>query len=139
MESSGTLKLVIVTTEGEIFRGDGITEVTLPSHDGYMGILPDHSPFIVKLSTGMVSWKSKSNFEYSAISGGYAEILPDKVIILADVGEIAQDIDFDRAEDAKSRAESRLDGSATGDWSVERARAALARSLNRLSVVAKLK
>jgi len=128
------IELAVVTPEGEIFRGD-VDEVLLPGFDGYFGVLPGHEPLIVVLSTGRLEWRRDRETELAALSGGYAEVLPDRVIVLADVGELAEDIDLERAREARERADARLMGRASGDWDLVRAQAALARSLNRIAVM----
>lgn len=132
-----TIELAVVTPEGEIFRGE-VSEVTLPGYDGYFGVLPGHEPLILVLSTGRLEWKLGQESGLAALSGGYAEILPDRVIVLADVGELALDIDVERANEARDRAEARLMGRVDGEWNLVRAQAALSRSLNRISVTTRL-
>lgn len=94
----------IVTQEKTVFSGQ-VTAVNLPGTEGRMGVLPNHSPMLTTLGFGEVLVRTEDQEEYFAIGGGYAEIQPDKVIILADSAESAAEIDVDRAEEARRRAE----------------------------------
>jgi F-type H+-transporting ATPase subunit epsilon len=124
------LTLEIVTPDRSLVRED-VDEVQLPGSEGYFGVLPGHTPLLSMLMVGELWYRSGQEKRYLAVAGGFVEVLPDRVTVLADIGERAEDIDLARAEAAKRRAEERL---ATPGSDVERARRSLARSLIRLQV-----
>lgn len=102
-----TLQLYVVSPERELFTGD-VDEVLAPGANGQLGILPHHEPLMTLLEEGMlVVRQGEEEFVY-AIHGGYMQVLPDRVIVLADVGERAEEIDLERAEAARKRAEDLL-------------------------------
>ncbi len=93
----------IVTQERSVFSGV-VDYVSLPGSEGRMGILPNHSATLTALSFGEVMVRREGIEEYFAVGGGYAEIQPDKVVVLADSAEQAEEIDLERAEEARARA-----------------------------------
>lgn len=98
----------IVTQERTVFSGE-VKSVSLPGTEGRMGILPNHSPLLTTLGFGEVLVRTPNGDEqYFAIGGGYAEVQPDNIIVLADSAEQAQEIDIDRAERARERAEKAM-------------------------------
>ena len=95
----------IVTQERTVFSGE-VQYVSLPGSEGRMGILPNHSSMLTTLGFGEVVVRNKDGNEaYFAIGGGFAEVQPDKVVVLADSAEQADEIDIDRAQKARARAE----------------------------------
>jgi F-type H+-transporting ATPase subunit epsilon len=124
------IHLEIVTPERQIFSGS-VDSVTLPSSKGYLGILPGHAPLLAELSIGDISYTIGNRTEYMSCSWGFAEVLPDRVIVLAQTAEAASEIDVNRAEQAKARAERFL---FSKDPSVDysRAQLALMRAISRL-------
>lgn len=130
-----TFRLEIVTAERMVFAGD-VNEVVAWGVQGQLGILPHHAPLMTMLQPGDLLIKRDDEEEYLAISGGFLEVRPDKVIILADAGERAEEIDIARAEAAKRRAEATLKGRPSGGDAIA-AEAALRRSLTRLKVAAR--
>jgi F-type H+-transporting ATPase subunit epsilon len=132
-----TIKLDIVTVERTVFSDD-VDIVVAPGVDGVMGILPNHTPLMTTLNPGELVAR-KSGQEYSlAISGGFLEVRPDRVIILADAAERIDEIDISRAEAAKKRAQEEL-SHPTSPLGSAAAEAALRRAMARLSVVEKRK
>jgi F-type H+-transporting ATPase subunit epsilon len=130
-----TTRLDIVTAERVVFSED-VDVVVAPGVEGQLGILPHHAPLMTMLSPGELLVR-KGGEEFSlAISGGFLEVRPDRVIVLADAAERAEEIDIARAEAAKRRAEERLAEHAPG-LDAAQAEAALRRSLARLKVVAR--
>jgi F-type H+-transporting ATPase subunit epsilon len=127
-----TLKLEVITAERQVFADD-VNIVVAPGIEGELGILPHHAPLMTILKPGELLIRKDGNETYMAISGGFLEIRPDKVIILADACERAEEIDITRAEEAKHRAEERLKTHPPG-LDIARAQAALLRSLIRLRV-----
>ncbi|MCA9922236.1 MAG: F0F1 ATP synthase subunit epsilon [Anaerolineales bacterium] len=99
-----TIRCEIVTQERSVFADD-VDSVNLPGSEGRMGILPNHTALLTTLAFGEVIVKKGGVEEYFAIGGGFVEIQPDKVIILADSAEHAEEIDVNRAEQARTRAE----------------------------------
>ena len=102
-----TLKLQIVTPDKRLLDED-VEQVELPGRNGYLGILPQHAPLLTELGPGEVSYVHAGKTSYLAVSWGFAEVLPDKVTILADAAERPEYIDVARAQQAKARAEEAL-------------------------------
>jgi F-type H+-transporting ATPase subunit epsilon len=128
------LKLDIVTVEGLVYSED-VDMVIAPGIEGELGILPRHAPLLTALSYGELRAKRGPEEDSFAISGGFMEVQPDRVTVLADTAERAEDIDVERAEAARRRAEDRLRAKAQNDIDFLRAEAALRRSLMRIKVV----
>jgi F-type H+-transporting ATPase subunit epsilon len=128
-----TIRLDIVTAERLVFSED-VDVVVAPGVEGQLGILPHHTPLMTMLQPGELRVR-KAGAELSlAISGGFLEVRPDRVIILADAAERVEEIDVARAEEAKRRAEERLKEHAP-DVDLTRVEASLRRALTRLEVV----
>jgi len=127
------LRLEIVTPDRSLVRED-VDEVELPGSEGYFGVLPGHTPLLSMLKVGELWYRVGQEKRHLAVAGGFVEVLPDRVTVLADIGERAEDIDLARAEAAKRRAEERL--AKPVDIDVERARIALLKALIRLQVAA---
>ncbi len=126
------LQLEIVTPE-RLVEKDTVTEVQIPGRNGYLGILPGHAPLITELGVGEITYRADGMLYHVSVAWGFAEVLPDKVTILAETAERAQEIDVERARKAKERAEERL-RSASGEIDYERALTALERANTRLQV-----
>ena len=132
-----TIKLEIVTAERAVFSDD-VDIVIAPGSEGQLGILPHHAPFMTSLSPGeLVARKSGNEFAL-AIGGGFMEVRADRVIVLADAAERAEEIDILRAEQAKKRAQERLAHPSSAEEAVE-SEAALRRALARLEVADRIK
>jgi F-type H+-transporting ATPase subunit epsilon len=129
------LRLEFVTPERALVHED-VDEVEIPGEDGYFGVLPGHAPLLAALQPGELWYRRGGQKYFAFIAGGFAEVLPDRVAILAQVAEKAEDIDIQRAEASKRRAEDRL-ARPTSDMDAARARVALLRSLMRLQVSAR--
>ncbi len=127
-----TLQLEIVTPE-RLVEKDTVEEVQIPGKNGYLGILPQHAPLITELGVGEIIYKVSGLTRHISVAWGFAEVLPDKVTILAETAERAEDIDIERARKAKERAEERLH-SASGEVDYQRALTALERANARLDV-----
>jgi F-type H+-transporting ATPase subunit epsilon len=110
-----------------------VDEVEIPGSEGYFGVLPGHTPMLASLAVGELWYRKGQDKTYLAIAFGFAEVLPDRVTILAQLAERAEDIDPSRAEEARKRAESRITQTKM-DVDYERARTALMKSLTRLQV-----
>lgn len=127
-----TLRLEIVTAERTVFADD-VSEVVAWGIEGQLGILPHHAPLMTMLQSGDLLIKKDDEEHYLAISGGFLEVRPDKVIILADACERAEEIDVERAEAARRRAEEILK-TRPPETDTAVAEAALRRSLARIKV-----
>ena len=102
-----TLHLQIITPDKLLVREDA-DQVQIPGKNGYLGILPGHAPLITELMIGEISYTHGGQTQFYAVAWGFAEVLPDKVTILADVAERAEDINVPRAQEAKTKAEAEL-------------------------------
>ncbi len=127
------MRLEIVTAERVVYSED-VNELVAPGSDGELGILPSHSPLLTTLAPGEIRVVKDGEETYMAVSGGFMEVLANKVKILADTAERVDEIDIDRAEEAMRRAEERI-ASADSDADLERALASMRRSTARLGVV----
>jgi F-type H+-transporting ATPase subunit epsilon len=131
------LELIVVTPERQLLR-ETVVEVTIPGMDGALGILPGHAPLITELGIGELSYRTTTTSHpvLLAVVRGFAEVLPDRVTLLAETAERAEEIDLARAEAAKARAEQRLASNDTNiDW--DRATVALQRAVIRIHVARK--
>lgn len=134
-----SLKLDIVTAERIVYSED-VDIVIAPGAEGQLGILPHHAPLMTILQAGELVVRRGGQEDTLAISGGFLEVRPDRVIVLADSAERAEEIDVARAEAAKKRAEERLrDRKKVAGLDETRAEAALRRAIARLSVAEKIK
>jgi len=129
------LTLEVVTPDRSIVT-ERVDEVEIPGADGYFGVLPGHTPLLAMLQVGELWYRKGSEKVYLSIAFGFAEVQPDRVTILAQLAERADEIDIARAEAAKRRAEERI-VRPVGEMDYERARIALMKSLIRLQVAAR--
>jgi len=128
-----TIKIDIVTAERAVFSEE-VDIVIAPGIDGELGILPRHTPLMTALKPGEIIAR-KGTDEYSlVVSGGFLEVRPERVIILADAAERAEEIDISRAEEAKRRAEQRMTEKYEPGFDAARAEATLQRALARVKV-----
>ncbi|MFQ5724361.1 MAG: F0F1 ATP synthase subunit epsilon [Terriglobia bacterium] len=131
-----SLELQVVTPERLLVR-EPVDEVQVPARDGYLGILPGHAPLLSELQLGELSYRQGTAWTYLSVFWGFVEVLPDRVVVLAEIAERADEIDIERARRARQRAEERLQGGDPDlDW--DRAQVALNRSLVRLQIGAKV-
>ncbi len=129
------LKLEIVTQERRVYSADDVEMVVAPGSEGEMGILPRHAPLITSLQEGVMRVKrAAGREEVLAIHGGFMEVLPDQVTVLADAAERAEEIDLARAEEARQRAEELMKQRREDKVDYVRAETALRRSLVRLKI-----
>ena len=124
--------LEIVTPEGKVLS-EHVDIVVAPGEEGEFGVLPNHIPFLTKLKVGELRFRIGGSTRFASVMGGYAEVLPHHVTILATAAEEATDIDVIRAKAARERAERRL-AEAKDRLEFVRAQAALQRALARLKV-----
>ncbi|MED2997915.1 F0F1 ATP synthase subunit epsilon [Bacillus velezensis] len=127
-----TVKVNIVTPDSPVYDAD-IEMVSVRAESGDLGILPGHIPTVAPLKIGAVRLKKDGQTELAAVSGGFLEVRPDQVTILAQAAETAGSIDKERALAAKKRAEDRLN-KRSDDTDIRRAELALQRAVNRLDV-----
>lgn len=133
------MKLELATPSRMLVSVD-VDEVVAPGVEGYFGVLPGHAALLTTLGNGAVTYRSGRDEKRLAVMGGFAEVQPERVIILAEVAEAPEEIDRARAERARQRAEMRLAGrhpegrGDTGEIDYNRALAALERALARIMV-----
>ena len=130
-----TFQLEIVTPEKKVVNTSA-EEVQIPGKNGYLGILPGHAPLITELAVGGITYRENATERHLAVAWGFAEVLPDKVTILAESAERPSEIDVERARKAKDRAEQLLT-SGDPNVDVERALDAQHRAESRLEVAQK--
>ncbi len=131
------IQLHIVSADRSLIN-EAVDEVQIPGSEGYFGVLPGHTPLLASLGAGELWYRQGQETHYLAMAYGFAEIQPDRVTVLAEFAERADEIDAARAESAKKRAEQRL-VSPVLDMDAERARIALLKSLIRLQVATRVK
>ncbi len=129
------IQLEIVTPEKIALR-ESVDEVIVPGLEGELGILPDHTPLISRLKTGVLSYRSGNDRKQLHVSGGFVEVLSDRVSVLSDIAEKPEEIDANRALRAKERAERRL-AARSSDTDFDRAELKLQRALIRLQLSGK--
>ena len=129
------LQLQIVSAD-RLLVNEQVDEVEIPGSEGYLGVLPGHTPLLATLQVGELWYRQGQEKHYLAIAFGFVEVQPDSVTILAQIAEPAQEIDLARAEAAKKRAEERL-SKPTTDMDFERARIAMLKALVRLQVASR--
>ena len=131
-----SIQLVVVTPVRQLLS-ESVTEVQLPGADGYLGVLPGHAPLITELGIGELTYRTAGGQTgLLAVIRGFAEVLPDRVSVLAETAERAEEIDINRAKEALKRAQELIAaGGENVDW--DRASAALQRALVRIQVVSK--
>ncbi|MGO4889159.1 F0F1 ATP synthase subunit epsilon [Anaerobacillus sp. MEB173] len=131
-----TINVNVVTPDGKIFDGD-VEMVSAKAQSGELGILPGHIPMVAPLTVCAVRLKTGSDVQLVAVSGGFLEIRPDQVTVLAESAELPSDIDVERARAAKERAERRMQQDKSDSIDFKRAELALKRAINRLNVSGK--
>ena len=130
------INLDVATPERLVFSQE-VDELILPGSEGYLGVRPGHTRLLVGLGVGMLSWRRAGQEGHMAVSLGYAEVQPDRVVVLAETAERAQEIDLDRARTAQERAEQLLERRQDPEATFEGTRAALLRAATRISVAGK--
>jgi len=125
-----------IVTPDKMLVHEPVDEVEIPGTEGYFGVLPGHTPLLASLAVGELWYRKGQEKTFLSIAFGFAEVLPDRVTILAQLAETAEEIDVARAEEAKKRAEARL-SQPKAEMDYERARVALMKSLARLQVASR--
>lgn len=131
--AEGKILLEVVTPVRRLLSAE-VDEVTAPGFHGEFGALPRHTPYLCQLGVGVLSYRAGSARYFLSLMGGYAEVGPDRVTVLTEVAERAEDIDTGRARTARQRAEERMLGRAQESVNFDRAEQALKRALTRLDV-----
>ncbi len=130
----GKMMLDIVTPERKLVSAE-VDEVTAPGFYGEFGVLPQHTPYLCQLGVGVLSYRTGSARYFVSIIEGYAEVGPEKITILAESAERAEDIDAGRAQASRQRAQERMSGQkAEEELDFDRAEMALKRAIARISV-----
>jgi F-type H+-transporting ATPase subunit epsilon len=132
-----TFQLEIVTPEKMVVR-DVAEEMQIPGKGGYLGILPGHAPLITELAVGEITYRNANITHHLSVAWGFAEVLPNKVTILAETAERAEEVDVNRAQAAKQRAETTL-GKCGTEEDFKRTAGDLKRAETRLEVAEKKK
>src|SRR5262245_6805820 len=127
-----SLRLDVVTPD-RVLVAESVDEVVLPGSQGSFGVLPGHAPLLTDLDIGPLEYRRGGERRRLAVAGGFVEVLPDRVTVLAETAEAPEDIDLARAEKAKERAEARLKGTET-ETDFERAQKALRKAMLREAV-----
>jgi len=130
--ADGPIQLIIVTPE-KALTNEHVDEVQIPGAEGYLGILPGHAPLFSELKVGELGYRKGNQWFWLAMAWGFAEVLPDQVRVLAETAERAHEIDLDRANRAKERAEQRI-SKGGDDIDYRRALVSLERALIRIQV-----
>lgn len=123
---STSIKLQIVTPDREIAEEE-VDEVSIPGKEGYLGVLPGHAPLLTELQTGILEYRQNGDKHCVAVHQGVAEVLSERVIVLAETAERAEDIDLERAENERKQLEEYLKTHPESDPEVEKAREELRR------------
>jgi F-type H+-transporting ATPase subunit epsilon len=132
----GKMLLEIVAPSRQVVRSERVDEVIAPGSEGEFGVLPGHTPFLATLRVGMLSYREGADWHHLAVEWGYAEVGPDRVVILAEGADRAADIDLSEARIEKDRAE-RLLAEKLSDKDYEKARIDLMRAMIRIQVAEK--
>jgi F-type H+-transporting ATPase subunit epsilon len=130
------IELQIVTPQRHVLQ-ETVQSVEIPGKEGYIGVLPGHAPLITELGVGILAYRKGSENRFLTIINGYAEVLPDRVIVLAEVSERAEEIDVARSRAAQDRAQAELAKTGVGSdqWQLEKL--ALDRALVRMQAAAR--
>jgi F-type H+-transporting ATPase subunit epsilon len=130
------IELQIVTPQRHVLQ-ETVQSVEIPGKEGYIGVLPGHAPLITELGVGILAYRKGSENRFLTIINGYAEVLPDRVIVLAEVSERAEEIDVARSRAAQDRAQAELAKTGVGTDQWQREKLALDRALIRMQAAAR--
>jgi len=131
-----TFTLEVVTPARQVVR-EAVTETQIPVRGGYIGVMPGHTPLLAEMGVGELSYQVGNRVHHCTAAGGFVEVLADRVIVLADSAERAEDINVARAESSRDRAQKRLATPNDPAVDLKRAQASLTRALVRLQVASR--
>ncbi|MGA8754424.1 F0F1 ATP synthase subunit epsilon [Candidatus Deferrimicrobium sp.] len=129
---ASTIRLELVTPE-RLLLSEEVDEVVLPGYEGEFGVLPGHTQLLAILNVGILWYRKGSAINKIALGGGFAEVTHDRIVVMADTGERADEIDLERAQRARDRAEARLKELSLDDETYAKAYAQLQRALVRMA------
>lgn len=129
---ASTIKLEVVTPE-RLLVSEDVDEIIAPGYEGEFGVLPEHTQYLAILAIGILRYRKGSDVRKLAVGGGFAEVMPDRVVVMADVAEKAEEIDVERARRAHARADELLRTLSMDDATYEKAHAALQRAIVRMA------
>jgi len=135
--ASEHIELQVVTPARHVLQ-ETVQSVEIPGKEGYLGVLPGHAPLITELGIGILAYRKGAETHYLTIINGYAEVLPDRVIVLAELSERAEEIDIARTREAQERAQAALAKASSGDPDWQHASFALARAMVRLQAASRV-
>jgi F-type H+-transporting ATPase subunit epsilon len=131
------IELQIVTPERHVLQ-EIVQSVEIPGKEGYLGVLPGHAPLITELGVGILAYRKGSENRFLTVINGYAEVLPDRVIVLAEISERAEEIDVGRSRAAHDRAQAGLARAGMGSEEWQREKLALDRALVRMQAAGRI-
>ncbi len=131
------IELQVVTPQRHVLQ-ETVHAIEIPGKEGYLGILPGHAPLITELGIGILAYRKSGETRYLSVIQGYAEVLPDRVIVLAEISERAEEIDVARARAAHERAQAELAKTSVGSPDWQERKLAVERALVRTQTVGKL-
>jgi len=129
---ASTIRLELVTPE-RLLMSEEVDEVVAPGNDGEFGVLPEHTQFLAVLNIGILRYRKGSATTLIALGGGFSEVTPERVVVMADTAERSDEIDVERAQRARDRAEARLKELSLDDETYAKAYAELQRALVRMA------
>jgi len=130
------IELQVVTPQRHVLQ-ETVQAIEIPGKEGYLGVLPGHAPLITELGIGILAYRKGAETRYLTVIQGYAEVLPDRVIVLAEISERAEEIDLGRARAAQERAQAELAKTSAGSADWQERKLAVERALVRTQVVGK--
>jgi F-type H+-transporting ATPase subunit epsilon len=130
------IELQIVTPQRHVLQAT-VQSVEIPGKEGYLGVLPGHAPLITELGVGILAYREGTENHFLTVINGYAEVLPDRVIVLAEISEKAEEIDVERSRAAQNRAQAELAKAGVGSEEWQREKLALDRALIRMQAAAR--
>ena len=131
------IELQVVTPQRHVLQ-DTVQYIEMPGKEGYLGILPGHAPLLTELGIGILSYQKNGQTRYLTIAHGYAEVLPDRVIVLAEISDRAEEVDVTRTREGVEAAKAKLAKASPGDEDWQRASVELERCLNGLQAAARI-
>src|SRR5208282_3590279 len=125
------IELQVVTPQRHVLQ-ETVQAIEIPGKEGYLGVLPGHAPLITELGIGILAYRKGAETRYLTVVHGYAEVLPDRVIVLAEISERAEEIDIERTRAAQARAQAELAKASAGSEEWQQQRLAVDRAMVRM-------